>query len=183
MLKIGIIITSIREGRVGLDVAKWTLLTLNELKIDGVDYELVDLQNYNLPLLGSPHALLEQKQAVNNWQNKMASFDGHIFVVAEYNHLLTGAIKNAMDFLKAEVANKVASFVGYGAFGGARAIESFRMMMGELQVACTQKTVNFNLATDFENYTILKPQAHHVQALAALVAQNKKWATALKSVR
>ena len=180
-LKIGVITTSVRQGRVGLDVANWTKEKLDQLNIQNIKYELVDLQNYNLPLMGV--ASEEQLKSVAKWSEKMAEFDGYIFVVAEYNHLMSGAIKNAMDYLKAEVENKVASFVGYGAFGGSRAIESFRMMLGELQVACTQKTVNFNLAIDFENYTILKPKQYHEKALELLAIQNKKWTEAFQTIK
>jgi NAD(P)H-dependent FMN reductase len=181
-LKLAIVTTSVRTQRVGLDVANWTLENAKEISKDAV-YEMVDLQNFDLPLLGSPNATEKQLLAVQEWGKVMEGYDAYIFAVAEYNHLLTGAIKNAIDFLKPQLANKVASFVGYGAFGGARAIESFRMMLGELQVALTQRTVNFLLAADFENYTVLKPKEYHKEALAQLLAQNLKWAQALKAIR
>jgi len=34
--------------------------------------------------------------------------DGFVFVVAEYNHSITGALKNALDFLRKEWNNKAA---------------------------------------------------------------------------
>ena len=182
-LKIGIITTSVREGRVGLDVANWVFNNIKQIKQNDVYYELVDLKNYDLPFYGVSSATENQKNNISKWSNKMAEFDGYIFVIAEYNHLMTGAIKNAMDYLKQQVTNKVASFVGYGAFGGSRAIESFRMMLGELQVACTQKTVNFMLAVDFENYSIFKPKNYHISGLKLLLEQNQKWAQALKTTR
>lgn len=181
MLKIAIVTTSVRQGRVGLDVANWVMNFSKQ--VEGAEYTLVDLANFNLPLMGSSFATEEQIADVQKWSKTMEQFDGYIFVVAEYNHVMTGAIKNAMDYLKKEVANKVASFVGYGAFGGVRAIETFRMMFSELQVATTQKTVNFMLAVDFENYSIFKPKDYHAANAKMLFEQNKQWAQALHTVR
>ena len=31
------------------------------------------------------------------WQAKIAEFDAYIFIVAEYNHSITGVLKNALD--------------------------------------------------------------------------------------
>ncbi|WP_051258494.1 NADPH-dependent FMN reductase [Atopococcus tabaci] len=64
------------------------------------------------------------QQAVQAWSEKMASFDAYIFVTPEYNHAVGGALKNATDYLKPEVANKPAALVGYGSLGGARAHEN-----------------------------------------------------------
>ncbi len=58
----------------------------------------------------------------------MAEFDGYIFVTAEYNHSVTGVLKNALDYLYTEVQRKPASFVGYGGTGGARAVEHLRKL-------------------------------------------------------
>jgi NAD(P)H-dependent FMN reductase len=90
----------------------------------GIEYEIVALADYDLPLLGAK--LPEDRQAaagaaIQAWSEKMASFDGYVFVTPEYNHAVGGALKNALDFLKPEVADKAAGFVGYGSLGGARA--------------------------------------------------------------
>ena len=53
-------------------------------------------------------------------------FDGFglaAFVTPEYNHSISGALKNAIDFLFGEWNNKAAGFVSYGGAGGARAVE------------------------------------------------------------
>jgi NAD(P)H-dependent FMN reductase len=53
-----------------------------------------------------PHALA--------WQRKIGGFDGYIFVVAEYNRSITGALKNALDQAYKEWVRKPAAYVGYG---------------------------------------------------------------------
>jgi NAD(P)H-dependent FMN reductase len=106
------------------------------------------------PALGQysqPHTL--------RWAEKIASFDGYVFVTPEYNHSTSGALKNAIDFLYGEWNNKAAGFVSYGSVGGARAVEHLRLIMGELQVADVRAQVALSLFTDFENFSVFTPGA------------------------
>src|SRR5699024_1464785 len=114
---------------------------------------------------------------------KMASFDGYIVVPAEYNHLLNASLKNALDYLNPELNNKAAGFVAYGSLGGARAIESLRIIFGELQVADVRTAVTFSLMTDFENFSEFKPADYHADNANGMLDQLISWSTALKSVR
>ncbi|HEY0221268.1 MAG TPA: NAD(P)H-dependent oxidoreductase [Lactovum miscens] len=183
MLKIGVVLGSVREGRNGLSVANWTMEKSKEFSnADEVSFELVDLADYNLPFLGvTPTA--EQAIAIGSWSEKIASFDGYIFITAEYNHGIAGAFKNALDFLKPEVKNKAVAFIGYGGLGAARAIESMRMVSGELALATTQRNVNFSLITDFENMSTFAPADFHEGELKELLQQLAAWSTALKTIR
>src|SRR5690606_22854003 len=127
MLKIAIIQGSVRQGRNGDAVAKWMLDFANNRNDAEVEYELVDLADYKLPLLGAEvqeSIQAESEQAVKAWSEKIASFDGYIFVTPEYNHSVGGALKNALDYINPEVNNKAAGFVGYGSLGGTRAHEN-----------------------------------------------------------
>ncbi len=54
MTKIGIITGSTREGRVNLDVANWVLDIAKNSGIEA-DFELVDIKNYDLPLINTAH--------------------------------------------------------------------------------------------------------------------------------
>ena len=69
------------------------------------------------------------------WAEKIAAYDGFVFVTPEYNHSTSGVLKNAIDYLYAEWNNKAAAFVCYGSLGGARAIEHLRAICAELQIA------------------------------------------------
>ncbi|MFJ2214294.1 NAD(P)H-dependent oxidoreductase [Streptomyces sp. NPDC101062] len=60
------------------------------------------------------------------WAAKIAEYDGFAFVTPEHNRSPSGVLKNAIDFVYEEWANKAAALVGYGASGGARAIEHLR---------------------------------------------------------
>ena len=69
-MKIGIILGSIREGRNGEAVAKWTL-DFAQKRQDGVEYELVDLKDYDLPLLGLAPTDA-QSASIKAWSEKLA---------------------------------------------------------------------------------------------------------------
>src|SRR5690606_23850476 len=76
------------------------------------------------------------------WQNKISEFDGYIFVVAEYNRAITGALKNAIDQAYVNWNKKAFGAVGYGSVGGARAIENLRTIGVELQMVSTRSAVH-----------------------------------------
>jgi NAD(P)H-dependent FMN reductase len=66
-------------------------------------------------------------------------------------------LKNAIDYLNAEWANKAAALASYGSLGGARAIEHLRGILSELQVAHVRQQVSFSLFTEFENFSEFAP--------------------------
>lgn len=183
MLKIGVILGSVREGRNGLAVANWTVNKAKEFSDKNfVEYELVDLADYNLPFLGVKHSA-EQVNSIQRWSKKIASFDGYIFITAEYNHGVAGAFKNALDFLKPEFKDKAVAFIGYGGLGAARSIENLRVIVAELGLASTQRNVNMSLMTDFENMTVFNPAEFHEGELQELLSQLTSWSNALKGIR
>lgn len=184
MLRIGIILGSTRPGRNGEAVAKWVLEHARTRK--DAEFELVDIKDYGLPLLDEPippSLGKYSKEHAKRWAAKIASFDAFVFVTAEYNHSVPGALKNAIDFLYAEWNNKAAGFVSYGSAGGTRAVEHLRLIMAELQVADVRAQVMLSLAQDFENYSVFKPRAMHLGSLNTMLDQVVAWANALKPLR
>lgn len=88
---------------------------------------MLDLVDYNLPLLDEPMAPSlgnYQYEHTKAWAATIARFDGFIFVTAEYSHSVPGVLKNALDYLHQEWNNKAAGFVSYGSAGGVRAAEN-----------------------------------------------------------
>ena len=123
------------------------------------EFELVDIKDYNLPLLDEPQIAAKHQYSKDHtkvWSAKINEFDGFIFVTPEYNHSTSAALKNALDFLYTEWNNKAAGFVSYGAIGGARAVEALRSMMGQLLIADVSAQVMLSLFTDFED-GVFKP--------------------------
>jgi NAD(P)H-dependent FMN reductase len=184
MTKIAIILGSTRPGRNGEAVARWVYELARE-RGDAL-YELVDIKDFNLPLLDEavpPSRGQYSKEHTKAWAAKIAAYDGFVFVTPEYNHGTSAALKNAIDFLYAEWNNKAAGFVSYGSAGGARAVESLRLVMGELMIADVRAQVMLSLATDFENYRVFKPNPAHQKTLTTLLNQLVAWSNALKAVR
>jgi NAD(P)H-dependent FMN reductase len=184
MLKVGIIIGSTRPGRKADTVARWVFEIAR--KRTGVEFEVVDVRDFNLPLLDEPvpPSMGQYSQPhTKAWAAKIASFDAFVFVTPEYNHGTSGALKNAIDFLFAEWNNKAAGFVAYGSAGGARAVEQLRLVMGEIQIADVRSQVMLSLFTDFENFTTFKPNPRHEAAVNAMLDQVIAWGGALKPLR
>ena len=184
MLKIGIIVGSTRPGRNGAAVAKW----VHDIAAQRGDaqYELVDIADYNLPLLDEPVPPSLGKYGKDHtraWAAKIDSLDGFIFVTPEYNHSTSGALKNAIDFIYAEWTNKAAGFVGYGSSGGTRAVSHLRGIAAELQIADVRSQVALSLYDDFENFSAFKPRELHLASLNSMLDQLVSWASALKPLR
>lgn len=144
--KIGIIMSTTRSGRFG-DVPTTWIHDIAALRRDA-EFEVVDLRDYPMPLFEEKFPLVYapvENPIARRWAAKIASFDGYIFVTAEYNHSLTGALKNALDHLYAEMQRKPATFVGYGGVGGARAVEHLRHILAELHVATLKHAVHIGM--------------------------------------
>lgn len=184
MLRIAIILGSTRPGRRTEPVARWVLDHAQQR--GDAEYELVDIAEFDLPLLDEPVPPSQHKYSKDHtkrWSEKIASFDGYVFVTPEYNHSTSGALKNAIDFLYSEWNNKAAGFVSFGSAGGTRAVEHLRLIMGELQIADVRSQVALSLFTDFENFSTFKPQALHEKSLKSMLDQLVAWSGAMKTVR
>lgn len=177
-LNIGIILGSTREGRVSPQVGKWVKEIAD--KRGDANYEIVDIADYKLPFLGTTDG---SEPGIARWNEKLASLDGFIFIVQEYNHSITGALKNALDFAREAWNDKAAGIVSYGSVGGARAAEHLRGILGELAVADVRTHPALSLFTDFENMTNFKPADMHTATVNEMLDQLIKWSKALKSIR
>ena len=184
MIKVGIIVGSTRPGRNGEAVARW--VQEQAAKRGDAHYELVDIADYDLPLLDEPvPPSLHQygKDHTKRWAETIASLDAFVFVTPEYNHSTSGALKNALDFLYAEWNDKAAAFVSYGSTGGVRAVQHLRAIAGELQLADVRNQVALSLFDDFENFSAFAPRDIHRQGLGTMLDQLVGWGSALKRYR
>ncbi|TRW97291.1 NAD(P)H-dependent oxidoreductase [Paracoccus sp. M683] len=141
--KIAVIISSTRATRFADKPAQWFMSKVKDNA--DLDFDLVDLRDFNLPFFDEPASNLwmpsANPQAVA-WQNKLAEYDGYVFIVAEYNRSITGALKNALDQAYKEWNHKPMAAVAYGAMGGARALEQLRLMAVELQMVPVRSAVH-----------------------------------------
>ncbi|MBN9685787.1 MULTISPECIES: NADPH-dependent FMN reductase [unclassified Corallococcus] len=184
MIKVAIVVGSTRPGRKADKVAAW-VHDIAKKRSDAT-YELVDIQDFHLPLLDEPtppSAGKYTQEHTKRWSAAVEGYDAYVFVTPEYNHGPSGALKNALDYVYKEWNNKAAGFVGYGSAGGVRAVEQLRLVAAELQLATVRAQVQLFLATDFEHYTVFKPDPAKEKQVNAMLDQLVSWGTALRTVR
>lgn len=146
-----IVIGSTRPGRVGPKFATW----FRSLAIahDGFDVELVDLAELNLPFLDEPsHPRLRQyvHQHTIDWSRTVERSDAFVFVTPEYNFGYSAALKNAIDYLSQEWADKAVGFVSYGGVaGGTRAVQQLKQVVTALKMIPVAESVNLPFFTQF----------------------------------
>ena len=98
---------------------------------DDMDVEMVDLRDHPLPFFDEMASNLwmpSRDPEALRWQETLARFDGFVFVVAEYNHSITGVLKNALDQAYKEWVRKP--------------FEHLRMIGIELEMVSTKAAVH-----------------------------------------
>ncbi len=141
--RIAVIISSTRKARFADKPASWLMDKVKDHP--ELDFELVDLRDQDLPFFDEVASNLwapSQDPRAVAWQQKLAGFDGFMFVVAEYNRSVTGALKNALDHAYKEWNRKPMTALAYGSLGGARAMEQLRLMAIELQMVPLRNAVH-----------------------------------------
>ncbi|SDI72271.1 NAD(P)H-dependent FMN reductase [Actinokineospora alba] len=189
MTRIAVIVGSTRPGRRAEMVAHWVKESA-ATRTDAV-VELVDLADFDLPLLDEPVPALfgdYRHEHTLRWAKTIASYDGFVFVTPEYNHSYPAAVKNAIDYLFAEWNDKAAGFVSYGTSGGIRAVEHLRLTLAEVRVAGVRSQVSLSLFNDFvitdpTQPGIFSPAEHQEASLATMLDEVITWAGALKPLR
>lgn len=176
-LNIGIILGSTREGRLSPQVGEWVKKIADER--NDANYEIVDIADYKLPLLGEADAT----EQATKWNEKLNSLDGFVFIVQEYNHSISASLKNALDYAREAWNNKSAGIVSYGSVGGARAAEHLRGILGELSVADVRVHPALSLFTDFDSNGKFTPADLHLTNLNGMLDQVLAWGGALKTLR
>ena len=147
--RIALIIGSTRPTRFADKPAQWMLKQAKARQ--DMDVGVVDLRDHPLPFFNEVASNLrvpsKDPEAIR-WQQTIGEFDGYIFVVAEYNHSITGTLKNALDQSYKEWNRKPFTAIGYGSVGAARAIEHLRGIGVELQMVSTRGAVHIG-GSDF----------------------------------
>src|SRR5512139_2629998 len=101
VVRIGVILSSVREGRRGEAFARWIHGLVAERP--DVEVELLDLRDWPLP----PYAHRDTPNVAEKafadgslerrWSDRIAALDGLVVVTPEYNHSFPSALKSALD--------------------------------------------------------------------------------------
>lgn len=143
-----VVIASTRPGRIGASFAAWFVEIAKTH--GGFVVEKVDLAEVGLPFMDEPnHPKLRayQHQHTKDWSATVSRADAFVFVTPEYNYGYNAVLKNAIDFLHQEWADKAVSFVSYGGIGaGTRAIQQLKQVLTTLRMVPIFESVNVPFA-------------------------------------
>ena len=189
--KIAIIIGSTRDARFADKPANWLLEKAKEISTD-LDFELVDLKDYALPMFNEMASnlwmpSLDAKAVA--WQEKMAEFDGYIFVTPEYNSSIPASLKNALDQAGKEWVRKPAAVFGYGSVGAARAVEHLRAVTINLSMVPVRAAVYISGSDFFKvsplgaNADMAEIEANILPSVTAMLGDLAWWTNATKAAR
>jgi NAD(P)H-dependent FMN reductase len=145
-LFIPVVLGSIRKGRRSEAPARLIGERIDAL---GQQTQLIDLGETRLPAYDEEEAS-ENAPAVQSFRTVMARSDASVWLTPEYNHGYTSAIKNAVDYLHAELRRKPVAVCGLsrGLVGGARAVEQLKLVLIELHAVPIRDSVYFDNAPD-----------------------------------
>lgn len=125
--KVALVVTSNRNVRVGPAVGSIVSAVLEpSAKAANISLKTVDLKSFNLPVFNEslPPRMIQpggpqfEGEAARAWADEMSSHDGYIFVMNEYNYGMSGATKNALDYLMNGFTEKPVVVISYGIQGG-----------------------------------------------------------------
>lgn len=185
-LKLNVIIGSTRPGRVGPTVAEW---------FDGFarehgkfEVELVDLADFNLPLLNEASHPRHQKyehEATRRWSASVASADAYVFVTPEYDFFAPASLVNAVQCVLLEWNYKPAGIVSYGGVsGGLRSAQELRQLLGNVNVHAVKQTVPVPFFNNFiGDDGVFVPNEPMAEGARLMLSELHKWAVALKTMR
>jgi NAD(P)H-dependent FMN reductase len=189
VLKVGLIVGSTRPNRFADTPMPW-LVEGASARAD-LQLEVLDLRDYRLPFFDEPAPPLyaggvyTQPEAETR-RKRIGEFDAFVATVAEYNHGPTAVLKNAFDGAYLEWQRKPIAFVGYGGVGAARAIETLRGVVIELQMAPIKQEVNIGMEPYLgivRNGRSLNDYEYLVQSRGAMFDHLVWWGEALKAAR
>ena len=189
MLKVGMIVGSTRPNRFADIPVKW-LVEGAAARLD-LRLAVLDLRDFRLPFFNEPASPaytggVYTEPEAEVWRKRIGEFDAFVAIVAEYNHGPTAVLKNAFDSAFIEWQRKPIAFVGYGGVGAARAIETLRGVVIELQMAPIRPEVNIAM----EPFLGILQKGHALNDYDYLVQSREVmfdhlvwWGEALKAAR
>jgi len=185
MPRLGVVIASTREGRVGAPVAEWFLGQARQH--GGFDVELLDLAAVNLPLLSEPnHPRLKRytQDTTKTWSATVDALDAFVIVTPEYNFSSPPALVNALDHLYNEWNYKAAGFVSYGGIsGGLRSVQTTKLLLGALKMVPIVEAVTIPfVARELQDGRFPGTEKANASA-TTMLDELLRWTTALAALR
>lgn len=184
--RLAVIIASSRPGRMATAVAEWFVSAAEQH--GGLDLDLVDLAEVNLPFLDEPnHPRLRQyiHQHTLDWSARVDAADAFVFVTPEYNFGMPAILKNALDFLSHEWAYKPAGFVSYGGVSaGTRSVQMTKQVITTLKISALSEAVAIPFVAQFlDDEGRLQPSDVMTGAAKVMLDELLRQESALRALR
>jgi NAD(P)H-dependent FMN reductase len=191
-MKLAVILGSTRQGRQTEKLALWVVNAAAQ--IEDVEVELIDLADYPMPFFAEPvspryNPAREIDAVAQKWLARLDAADAYVFVTPEYNHSISGVLKNAFDYIDWQLKHKPAAIVAHGAVGGARAAMHLKEIISESKAVPIPSTVTFHGVSDGIDEAGIISQALQLNpygpqtALDNLLAELKWYSDALAAAR
>ena len=150
MASVAVVLGSIRPGRAGEQVVRW--IEEQSLQVEGVTPVFIDLRDYNLPLFAEEMPPSMQAPTLPEAVRLCANIEALavVFVPPEYNHSISGVLKNAIDYLPpATLKDKATALVGYSYYGGVTPRAHLREVLSTFGADVRDQEIGINLGSDF----------------------------------
>jgi NAD(P)H-dependent FMN reductase len=183
VLKLKVIVTSTRPGRIGLPVGEWFVEATKQHEV--FEVELIDLATVNLPLFDEPNHPMSghyEHDHTKEWSEIVQSADAFVFIMPEYNYFAPATMINAIDFLHHEWNYKPAGIVSYGGVSaGTRSAQSVKPLLASVKMMPSPEGVFIPFVNQFIDADThsFKANEGHTEAAERVLNELNKWATAL----
>jgi NAD(P)H-dependent FMN reductase len=185
MFNLTVIVASTRPGRVGPSVGRW--LTARARQHGAFEVHVVDLAAVNLPFLDEPeHPSLHlySKPHTRSWSKTVSAADAFVFVMPEYNFGFSAPLKNALDFLYDEWADKPVGFVSYGmTSAGLRAVQMIKQVVTTLRMMPVTDAVSIPLRQHLDAAGVLHPDDTMEAAATSMLNELERLTPAFLQLR
>lgn len=189
-IKIGIILGTTRHNSLGGKIFKYLQKTVQSNA--DVEYNWIKLGDYPLPLYDHEETPLEDhihdlNNVESNWLEQLNQQDGYLILTPEYDHAITGALKNALDLVGPEVNRKPILTIAYSHFsdGGILAAQSIVPILQMLKmIVLPTPVLLWNADDNFaEDGTLLdvKNSDHFAKRLTEAVNEINFYTSTLKN--
>lgn len=187
MFRLGIVIASVRDGRVGLPIAQWFIERARQHA--RFDVDVVDLKEIDLPVFAERnHPRLQKYESDKQkaWSARVAALDAFVLVTPEYNYGPSPALLNALDYLFVEWHYKPAAFVSYGGIsGGLRGVQMTKQTLTTLKMVPIVEavTIPFVAQTIDKETGAFTPTEVHEKSATVMLDELLRWTEALAALR
>ena len=185
MPTLGVVVASLREGRVGLPVAEWFI---GHVRSHGkFEPSLLDLKVIDLPMLTArkhPRLGGYELEPTKAWAASVAACDAFVFVTPEYNHGIAPALVNALDHVNAEWNYKACSFVSYGGVSaGLRAVHAAKTTVAALKMVPIFEGVPIPFVAQLIQDGVFKGSETLDKSALLMLDELVRWDGALRTLR